>query len=90
MEDKLGQGYWFPCQLAGTRNFGSMPEYLPILQKGDRFKVPEKQELQHYLADYLSSQRVTGRTEPRVEFIHQLLGDAANLTTPAPAESTAP
>lgn len=82
MEDAEGKGTWFPCQVAGTRNFGSMPEYLPILQKGDRFKVPEKPELQRYLADYLSSKKVTGRTDPQVEFIRQLLGDAANLRSP--------
>lgn len=82
LEDEAGQGHWFPCQLAGTRNFGSMPEYLPILQKGDRFKVPEKPELQRYLADYLSSQRILSRQDPQVEFIRQLLGDAAMLKAP--------
>ena len=82
MEDENGNGCWFPCQVAGTRNFGSMPEYLPILQKGDRFKVPEKPELQRYLADFLSAQKVTGRQQPQVEFIRQLLGDAANLRAP--------
>ncbi len=82
LEDAAGQGHWFPCQVAGTRNFGSMPEYLPILQKGDRFKVPEKQEIQRYLADYLSSKKVLGRSDPQVEFIRQLLGDAAELKAP--------
>jgi len=82
LEDAAGQGHWFPCQVAGTRNFGSMPEYLPILQKGDRFKVPEKQEVQRYLADYLSSKKVLGRSDPQVEFIRQLLGDAAQLKAP--------
>lgn len=82
LEDKDGNGTWFPCQVSGTRNFGSMPEYLPILQKGDRFKVPEKTELQRYLADYLKSQKVTGRQKPTVKFIRQLLGDAANLPSP--------
>lgn len=82
LEDEQGQGYWFPCQVAGTRNFGSMPEYLPILQKGDRFKVPEKPELQRYLADYLATKNVLGREDPQVEFIRQLLGDAANLRAP--------
>lgn len=82
LEDENGIGHWFPCQAAGTRNFGSMPEHLPILQKGDRFKVPEKTEVQRYLADYLSSKKVTGQQKPRVEFIRQLLGDAALLPTP--------
>jgi hypothetical protein len=82
MEDEQGHGHWFPCQVAGTRNFGSMPEYLPILQKGDRFKVPEQPEMQRYLADYLSSKKVLGRSDPQVEFIRQLLGDAANFRAP--------
>ena len=67
MQDEAGNEFWFPCQLAGTRSFGSMPEYLPILQKGDRFKVPEKPELQRYLADYLASKagyRPTRSTGP--------------------------
>ncbi len=82
LQDAEGNGYWFPCQAAGTRNFGSMPEYLPILQKGDRFKVQEKTQLQRYLADYLKAQKVVGREKPKVEFIRQLLGDAANLKSP--------
>ncbi|MFK7737505.1 MAG: transglutaminase family protein [Pirellulaceae bacterium] len=82
MEDKEGNGTWFPCQLAGTRNFGSMPEYLPILQKGDRFKVPEKKKIERYLADYLKAQKVAGRRKPKVEFVRTLLGDAAKLDNP--------
>ena len=79
LEDADGNGFWFPCQVAGSRIFGSMPEYLPILQKGDRFKVPEKQDSQRYLADYLTSKKIVGQQSPKVEFIRQLLGDAANL-----------
>ncbi len=81
LEDAEGNGTWFPCQLAGTRNFGSMPEYLPILQKGDRFKVPEDQELLRYLKDTVRSKELYTQDMPRpkVAFIRQLLGDAANL-----------
>lgn len=82
LADQQGKGHWFPCQLAGTRNFGSMPEYLPILQKGDRFKVPEHTEAQRYLADYLTSKKVLGRNDPQVEFVRQLLGEGANLKAP--------
>lgn len=82
MQDKEGNGHWFPCQVAGTRNFGSMPEYLPILQKGDRFKVPEKTEQQRYIADFLKAKKIAGRGNPKVEFIRQLLGDAANIRSP--------
>lgn len=82
LEDEEGNGYWFPCQVAGTRNFGSMPEYLPILQKGDRFKVPEHKEMMRYIQDYLKAEKNAGRRDPKVEFIRQLLGDAANFRAP--------
>jgi len=99
LEDENGVGQWFPCQAAGTRNFGNMPEHLPILQKGDRFKVPERTEVQRYLADYLTSKKVTGQQKPKVEFLRQLLGDAALIPNPdqslqnapaLPAENSAP
>jgi hypothetical protein len=85
LEDKDGKGHWFPCQVAGTRNFGNMPDYMPILQKVDRFKVPERNEIQRYLADYLTSKKVVGKRDPKVVFIRQLLGDAGQLP-PADAD----
>jgi hypothetical protein len=33
--DANGRGQWFPCQAAGTRAFGRMPDPRPVLQKGD-------------------------------------------------------
>jgi hypothetical protein len=33
--DGEGKGHWYPCQAAGTRAFGRMPDPRPILQKGD-------------------------------------------------------
>lgn len=46
LEDQDGNGHWFPCQAAGTYQFGSMAEIRPILQKGDRFKMRgEKKEV---------------------------------------------
>jgi hypothetical protein len=62
-----------------------MPDYMPILQKGDRFKVPERNEIQRYLADYLTSKKVVGKRDPKVVFIRQLLGDAGQLP-PADAD----
>ncbi len=84
LEDAAGEGYWFPCQAAGTRNFGSMPDSLPILQKGDRFKVSEDKDLLRYLNDFVRSQEKypQGAAKPKVEFIRTLLGDAANLPPP--------
>ena len=53
LEDKEGHGRWFPCQAAGTRDFGGMSEFRPILQKGDNFRVPEQKEPQRYVAELL-------------------------------------
>lgn len=46
--DEKGEGHWFPCQAAGTRQFGEMNERRPILQKGDRFKILGQKELLPY------------------------------------------
>lgn len=67
LEDTNGKGHWFPCQVAGDRQFGQMHDYRPILQKGDRFKVPEEQALQHYLSEFFKcKQRSIGPREPNV------------------------
>lgn len=48
LHDNEGKGHWFPCQAAGTYAFGSMAEIRPILQKGDRFKMPgEKKDVRY-------------------------------------------
>ena len=49
LEDQSGNGHWFPCQAAGTYAFGSMAEIRPILQKGDRFKMPGEKEPVRYV-----------------------------------------
>ena len=54
--DDRGQGHWFPCQAAGAkREFGSMSEDRPILQKGDNFLVPEERGPQRYVKQFLSA-----------------------------------
>lgn len=70
LEDGEGKGYWFPCQAAGTKEFGGITEHRPILQKGDNFLVPElPTKRQRYVAEYL-----TGKGgNPKVRFIRQLL-----------------
>ena len=70
LEDKDGKGFWFPCQAAGTREFGGITEHRPVLQKGDNFVVPEKpRDRQRYVAEYL-----TGKGgNPKVKFIRELL-----------------
>lgn len=60
LEDPSGQGHWFPCQVAGgDHDFGRMPEDRPILQKGDRFKVPGHAQLQRYVRPTLQVRQAT-------------------------------
>ena len=70
LEDDYGNGYWIPCQAAGTRDFGSMPDTRPVLQKGDNFDVPEKRgKKQRFVAEYL---KVGGALrQPRVNFVRK-------------------
>ena len=69
--DKEGQGHWFPCQAAGTRSFGGMPEMRPILQKGDNFKVHGKTKPQRYVSEWVAAKPVRGSGKPKVNFIFE-------------------
>lgn len=71
LQDADGEGTWFPCQAAGTRQFGSMDEYRPVLQKGDRFKLPEKRQTVRYVAEYFSCLTSGGR-QPRPVFVREV------------------
>lgn len=70
LEDGEGKGHWFPCQAAGTRQFGRMDEYRPVLQKGDRFKVPEKRTPVRYVAEFFKCDR-RGSGSPRPNFVRE-------------------
>lgn len=73
LEDANGFGHWFPAQVAGDRQFGQMNEYRPILQKGDRFKIPEQTGMQRYIAEtFTCKQRPTGPTAPRIVSVRDL------------------
>jgi transglutaminase-like putative cysteine protease len=68
LTDETGAGHWFPCQAAGAdRQFGSMIEDRPILQKGDNFKVPEERGQQRYVKQFLSAKNAAA--DPEVKFI---------------------
>lgn len=60
LEDENGDGHWFPCQAAGSYQFGSMSEQRPILQKGDRFRVSGQRGLVRYAQPTLKSRNATG------------------------------
>jgi transglutaminase-like putative cysteine protease len=70
LEDAAGSGYWFPCQAAGTRQFGRMDEYRPVLQKGDRFKVPEKTTPVRYVSEFFQCDK-QGKSDPRPNFVRE-------------------
>jgi hypothetical protein len=72
LEDEQGKGTWFPCQAAGTRQFGEMDEYRPILQKGDRFKVPEKGQQVRYIAEFFRCVPA-GNRQPRPVFVREVI-----------------
>ncbi len=74
LEDPQGNGHWFPCQVAGDRQFGQMHDYRPILQKGDRFKVPEETAMLRYISEYFTCKQRPSRPglDPNVETIQDL------------------
>ncbi|QDV44925.1 Transglutaminase-like superfamily protein [Stieleria neptunia] len=72
LEDADGNGHWYPCQAAGTRQFGRMDETRPVLQKGDRFKVPEKKTPVRYVSEFFRCDR-KGRGTPKPTFIRERL-----------------
>lgn len=92
LEDAAGKGHWIPCQVAGDRQFGQMHDYRPILQKGDKFTVPEKTGPQHYLSEYFSCQQTKfGPTPASVEPVLDLGPlqtelDALKAANPPPSE----
>ncbi|MEX1224514.1 MAG: transglutaminase-like domain-containing protein [Pirellulales bacterium] len=73
LEDAEGNGHWFPAQAAGSRAFGAMPEYRPILQKGDNFNVPEHRERMRYVSEFLKGKATRGGGSPEVKFIREVL-----------------
>jgi hypothetical protein len=72
LEDAAGVGCWHPCQAAGTRAFGSMPDQLPILQKGDSFRDPDRPGKQlRYVAEFLKGSAVAGGGKPAVTWVRE-------------------
>ena len=70
--DATGAGWWFPCQAAGTKSFGAMPDQLPILQKGDNFRDPDRPgESLRYMSEFIRGSAVKGAGTPRVEFVRE-------------------
>ncbi|TWU18336.1 transglutaminase-like domain-containing protein [Allorhodopirellula heiligendammensis] len=74
LEEQAGgeaSGHWYPCQAAGTEQFGEMQEDRPILQKGDRFKIPEQRQIVRYVSEYFRCDR-SGQASPSVKFVSEM------------------
>ena len=74
LEDKDRNGQWYPCQVAGSHSFGSMPDIRPILQKGDNIRVPGKRGGQRYAALFLKAKAVA-KPHPKVVEIMEFVTD---------------
>jgi len=77
LEDAEGRGHWFPCQAAGTRAFGEMPEHRPVLQKGDNLLLRDPQTKRparsRFLPDHLTI--ADAQAPPRFELVLERVPD---------------
>ena len=71
LEDDEGRGHWFPCQAAGTRAFGEMPEHRPVLQKGDNLRLRDPQTKRMTRYRFLPDNLIVAdhRAPPRFELV---------------------
>ncbi len=81
MEDAEGNGHWIPCQAAGTYAFGTMQEVRPILQKGDKFRMPGNRDPMRYVQPTLVAKDVAGA--PTLEWISEQVVDEASSGDPS-------
>ena len=70
LHDENASDCWVPCQLTGDISFGSTMEQRPILQKGDRFKIPGERRPVRFVPESLTGK--SGGGQPRVTFIRTL------------------
>ncbi|MFW6168844.1 MAG: transglutaminase-like domain-containing protein [Planctomycetota bacterium] len=71
LQDKEGNGTWFPCEFKEKTEFGTVSQPYLILQKGDNIRVPEIKTPQRFVPEYLNVK--TGR-KPSVTFVRDTLG----------------
>ncbi|MGC4003730.1 MAG: transglutaminase-like domain-containing protein [Pirellulales bacterium] len=74
--DDKGEGHWYPCQAAGTRAFGGIPETRPILQKGDNFADPDRpRERLRYVSEFMKGVAVKGGGDPKHKFTREVVAE---------------
>lgn len=71
--DRNGEGCWFPCQVAGDYQFGSMIETLPVIHKGDSFRLPISRKPERYLKPTLIER--SGTRQVKLEWIMRRVDD---------------
>lgn len=76
--DDQEQGHWIPCIFGGYTEFGGIATPKMIEMKGDNFRVPEKEEPQKFVFEFLAGE-ATAR--PQVHFVRQRL-PAAEIKEP--------
>lgn len=75
LEDKKGNGYWFPAQVAGNVPLGVSEDTRPILQKGDAFVLPESpRETTRYVKELFTGQVKESGRDPKYQFIREEAG----------------
>ncbi len=65
-------GYWFPAQVAGTEELGSLQDTRVILQKGDNFRLPEEPKTEAlYVKELFMGTVKDGGGNPEHQFIQE-------------------
>lgn len=81
LDDAQGRGHWIPCQIAGAgQPFGSVSESRPILQKGDRFRVPGHRQPLRYVQATLTARNVAA--PPRLTWVMERVPDETPADAP--------
>jgi len=72
--DGEGKGCWFPCQVAGPREFGGISDTRPIFQKGDWFRDPRSDPEYRQKTYPLLPETLSGKGgRPQVRWIREMV-----------------
>lgn len=63
-KDKGPKGAWYPCIVHDQAELGACPDFRPIIEKGDNFKVPEDKAVQRFVKEFLTLKGA----KPAIEF----------------------
>jgi hypothetical protein len=78
--DEKGQGHWFPCQAAGTRSFGGIPEERPILQKGDNVRPPwDRQKHERLMPWHVEGTKPKNGGDPRPRWYQEKVPEGQGI-----------